>query len=158
MDSRDIIVLGLVAGGGYLAWRWWKNRPIVDAQQTAAGAAAGNAASSMTESAARTTVFGGGILDRRLLAPPAPRSAQPKLPAPTASAAGVAKLQASAFKPVEAIVSAAVLGPTAAAPSPNNFRFSAVGLIGTTGTQNAGDLPPPGNPSPFTILQTRSVR
>jgi len=152
MDSRDIIILGLVGVGGYLAYRWWTNRPIVDAQQTAPGTAVGNAASSMTDSAARTTVFGGAVV-QKLLQPIVSSAALNKKPLPTASAASVANAQLRAFKPVQTQVVSAVLAPAPVAPSPNNFRYTSVGILGVNATQPKGDQPQPGDPS---VLQTRA--
>jgi hypothetical protein len=161
MDSRDLIVLGLVGVGGWLAWRWYTNRPVANAQSAplmGSGSVAGLNTSSMTTSGASSTVYGGGFLNRRLLAPPVSPGAAPKLPAPTASAGAVARLQLSAFKPVEAIVSSAALSPTPTAPSPNNDRFTATGLVGSAGTMPAGELDPLGAPGKATILQTRGIQ
>jgi len=152
MDSRDIIILGLVGVGGYFAWRWWTNRPIVDAQQTAPGTAPGNAASSMTDSAARTTVFGGAVT-QKLLAPIVSSAALSKKPLPTASAGTVANQQLKAYTPVQRQVVSAVLAPMPNAPSPNNLRYTSTGIVGVNGTQPKGDQPQPGDPS---VLQTRA--
>lgn len=157
MDSRDIVVLGLLGVGGYLAWRWWTNRPIADAADTAPATVAGAAASSMTASAARTTVFGGGTLVKRLLGTPVPiMPSSPRL-SPTAPAAVLAGKMNANYAPVQREVGAAVLAPLPVAPSPNNLRWSATGLLAPVGTMPRGDQPQPGDPSPATILQTRSV-
>ncbi len=157
MDSRDLIVLGLVGVGGWLAYRWWKAQPIANAQNTAPDEPAGAAASSMTGSAARTTVFG-GMLARKLLDPIGFGTVRPKLPAPTGSAVAVVADQAPAYFKVQRQVSSAVLGPMPVAPSPNNFRFTSTGVMAPiSGTAPSGDQPSPGDPSPFTVMQTAGI-
>ena len=153
MDSRDLIVLGLVGVGGYFAYRWWTGRPITNAENTAPNTVDGAAASSMTETAARTTVFGASKIQKLLgtfNAVPAAR-----LMSPTAPAGQLAAEQLAAFKGEQAKVSNAVLAPAPNAPSPNNFRYSSTGVLAPVGTQPDGEQPQPGDPSKFFIQQTR---
>jgi hypothetical protein len=153
LDSRDLIVLGLVGLGGYVAYRWWIGRPVTDAATTAPQTIDGLSASSMTATAARTTVFGQSFT-QKLLSPfaNAPRT---RSLSPTAPAGVVAAEQQAAFQPVRAQVSAAVLAPMPVAPSPNNVRYSSTGLINPAGTQPDGDPPELGDPSRPFVLQTR---
>lgn len=156
MDSRDLIIGGVVVVGGYFAWKWWKNRPITDAQQSAPSSAAGAAASAMTDSAARTTVFG-PCLVRRLLSPLTSFTGRPTTkPAPTAGPGPVVAAEQSSFARTRATVLSATLAPMPVAPSPDNFIRSSVGILAPLGTAPRGDQPSPGSPGTY-VLQTRGI-
>jgi hypothetical protein len=157
MDSRDLIVLGLVGGGAWLAWRWWKRRPVSDAQHTSPDSAAGAAAASMTPDAARTTVFSAAVIGQKLL-PMSSTSLSGRsssLPAPTAPASATITREAAAYAPVQARVLNAVLAPAAFSPSSTGPRWVATGVLEPAGSAPTGDQPSPGDPSPY--LQTRGL-
>jgi len=157
METRDLVLGGAIVVGGYFAWKWWKNRPIVDAQTHAPSSVAGANASSMTETAARTTVFGPSLV-RRLLSPLTSFTARiNSKPAPTANANTVVANQTASFADVKAKVLAATLAPMPVAPSPDGFIRSSVGILAPIGTAPRGDQPAPGQPSTSYILQTRGV-
>ncbi len=150
MDSRDLIVLGLVGVGGWLAWRWYKRQPVTNAQQTAPDMQAGLNASSMTADAARTTVFGGGSLARRLLDPIVSFTTAPVgVAAPTAPIGVALKFGAPTYDRMQTRVLSAVLAPQVGAPSPSGTHYISTGIAAPLPTQPSGDQPSPGDPSPL---------
>lgn len=154
MDSRDFIVLGLVGVGGWLAWRWYKNRT-----GKAPGTPSGDASSSMTDTGARTTVFGGGIMFQKLLSPTLiHRDATSDIrPRPTAPPIIPIQNQNRTFIPVRNQVVDAVLAPLPISPSPSGQRFVLTGITAPAGTSPDGDQPQPGDPGPETVIQTRTI-
>lgn len=164
MDSRDLIVLGLVGVGGWLAYRWWKNKPTANQAQQPKSQVAANAASSMTEAAARASVFGGATMVNRILPP----SAVTWQGMPIArSTLGTATPPPNTTHPdpdmvpdpiVRTMVMQAVLGPLPVAPSPNNNRFSDPnGAPAVGATAPVGSPPQPGDPA-ATFTNVYNVR
>lgn len=158
METGDVLLLGAVGVGGFLAWRWYKGLPVANAQKNAPRSVAGIQASSMTATAARTTLWGGPILSKRIFAPRLPVApVSPKLPAPTAAPSAVLVPQAQKFEAAAAKVLAAVFAPIPTAPSSVDQRFVTTGVLQSPGTSPAGEGKIPGDPSNFTVLQTRGI-
>ncbi len=153
MDSRDVLILGLVGAGGYFAWRWWKNRPIQNAQQTAPSSNASAAASSMQGDAARTTTFGQSLVRRLLAAPISSINLQSaRKPLATAPASSLP------LPVINQRVVGTLLAPMPNAPSPSGRFVSSTGRFGVLPTQPTGALPAPGDPSPAYILNSSFMK
>ncbi len=157
MDSRDLIVLGLVGVGGWLAWRWYKRQPVANAQQTAPTSVAGLVSSSMWGDNARSTLFGGNVYTKRVFAPVPLRVPMLKLPAPTAPPSAVLARTALTFPQSLSRALSASFAPEPTTPANSARHFTSTGIIGLQGTQPSGDQPQPGDPSPMFIMGTRGI-
>jgi hypothetical protein len=142
METGDLVTLGLVGGGAYLAWRFWQNYKTAGVP----GTPVADATSSMNASAAKSTVFGPNVLLNKLFPSVLPPRLPPVVP-PETSPDVFAAVQRVAGAKIRTQVFQAAASVTPTSPSPNAFLVvPGIGLPAPLPTQPSGSEVLPGLP------------